>query len=397
VSNFKLVSQYKTSPDQSKAIDILTQNINSGVDRQVLLGVTGSGKTFTMAKVIEQLNKPALILSHNKTLAAQLYEEFKDFFPENAVKYFVSYYDYYQPEAYIPSRDLYIEKESEINKQIERFRMSAMNSAVSRKDTVVVASVSCIYNIGDPRGYENHTITLKVGDRIDISAISRELTFMQYTRNEMDFQPGMFRIKGDVIDIYMSYEEYAVRVEVFGDTIESLSYIEPLTAHKLTILKEVEIFPSKSFIFEKEIIGKAIEKIRIDLDERVAFLKNTGKNLEAERLTQRTNYDLEMLAQVGYCKGMENYSAYFEGRKSGEPPYTLLDYFPKDYLLFIDESHMTVPQVRGMYNGDRARKETLIDYGFRLPSARDNRPLAFSEFLEKRGNTVYVSATPDEW
>jgi len=397
VANFRLETKFKSSPDQAKAIETMVSNVQQGKDGQVLLGVTGSGKTFTMAKVIEELNRPALILSHNKTLAAQLFEEFKYFFPDNAVKYFVSYYDYYQPEAYIPSRDLYIEKESDINKQIERFRLSAMNSAVSRRDTIVVASVSCIYNIGDPRGYENHTISFKVGDKIDMNEVAKELTLMQYQRNQIDFQPGMFRIKGDVLDIYMSYEEYAVRVEIFGDTVEGLSYIDALTGHKLTSLNEVEVFPAKSFIFEKDVINEAVKEIKADLDERSAFLKNIGKNLEAERLTQRTNYDIEMLTQVGYCKGMENYSVYFENRKSGEPPYTLLDYYPKDYLLFVDESHMTIPQVRGMFNGDRSRKETLIDYGFRLPSARDNRPLAFSEFLEKRGKTIYVSATPDEW
>lgn len=397
MSIFKLNSQYSPSPDQQASIEELTMNINNGDDRQVLLGVTGSGKTFVMANIIEKLNRPALILSHNKTLAAQLFEEFKEFFPDNAVKYFVSYYDYYQPEAYIPGKDLYIEKESDVNKQIERFRLSAMNAAVSRKDTIVVASVSCIYNIGDPGGYENHTITVKVGDKLPISDLARNLAFMQYVRNSTDFQSGMFRVKGDIVDIFVPYDDYPIRLEYFGDVIERISRIEPITAHRLGDVNEIEIFPSKSFIVEKDIIAKAIEKIKSDLDQRVQFLRNIHKELEAQRLEQRTKYDIEMLEQVGYCKGMENYSIYFENRKTGSPPYTLLDYFPKDYLLFIDESHITIPQVGGMSGGDRSRKETLIDYGFRLPSARDNRPLNFKEFKERQGNTIYVSATPDEY
>ena len=393
----KLVSQYKPSPDQEKAIGTIVSNIENGDNRQVLLGVTGSGKTFIMANVISRLDRPTLILSHNKTLAAQLYEEFKDFFPDNAVKYFVSYYDYYQPEAYIPNKDLYIEKESDINKQIERFRLSAMNSAVSRKDTIVVASVSCIYNIGDPSNWENHALYIKTGQKIDLSQITRDLTFMQYARAANDFQPGFFRLKGDVLDIYMPYDDFPVRIELFGDTIERLSYIDALTGHRMQDLKEVEIYPSKSFIFEKDIVASAVQKIRYDLDERVKFLRNIKKPLEAERLLQRTNYDIEMLEQVGYCKGMENYSAYFEGRKPGQPPYTLMDYFPKDYLLFVDESHITIPQVGGMSGGDRSRKDVLIEYGFRLPSARDNRPLNFEEFTQRQGNTIYCSATPAQW
>jgi len=393
----KLISQYNPSADQQKAIDNIVSNINQGDNRQVLLGVTGSGKTFVMANVISQLDRPTLILSHNKTLAAQLYEEFKEFFPENAVKYFVSYYDYYQPEAYIPNKDLYIEKESDINKQIERFRLSAMNSAVSRRDTIVVASVSCIYNIGDPSNWENHALYIKTGQKIDLSKITRDLTFMQYARATNDFQPGFFRLKGDVLDIYMPYDDFPVRIELFGDTIERLSYIDALTGHRMQDLTEAEIYPSKSFIFEKDVVAQAVQKIRYDLDERVKFLKNIKKPLEAERLQQRTNYDIEMLEQVGYCKGMENYSAYFEGRKPGQPPFTLMDYFPKDYLLFVDESHITIPQVGGMSGGDRSRKDVLIEYGFRLPSARDNRPLNFEEFTQRQGNTIYCSATPAEW
>jgi excinuclease ABC subunit B len=397
MSLFTLKSNYNPSPDQQIAIDSLTNNIHNGDDRQVMLGVTGSGKTFVMANVIANLNRPAMILSHNKTLAAQLFEEFKEYFPDNAVKYFVSYYDYYQPEAYIPSRDLYIEKESDVNKQIEKFRLSAMNAAVSRRDTIVVASVSCIYNIGDPRGYENHTLTLKIGQKLSMPDLFRNLTFMQYARSSTDFDSAMFRVKGDIVDIFVPYEDYPVRLEFFGDTIERISRIEPITAHRLGDLQEIEVFPAKSIIVEKEVIAKAVEQIRSDLNQQVMFLKNIHKELEAQRLEQRTRYDIEMLEQVGYCKGMENYSIYFENRKSGTPPYTLLDYFPKDYLLFVDESHITMPQVGGMSGGDRSRKATLIDYGFRLPSARDNRPLSFNEFRERQGNTVYVSATPDEW
>jgi excinuclease ABC subunit B len=397
MSLFNLKSPYNPSPDQTIAIDQLTGNIKNGDDRQVLLGVTGSGKTFVMANIIAQLDRPAMILSHNKTLAAQLFEEFKEYFPDNAVKYFVSYYDYYQPEAYIPSRDLYIEKESDVNKQIERFRLSAMNAAVSRRDTIVVASVSCIYNIGDPRGYENHTLTLKVGQKISLPDLFRNLTFMQYTRSSIDFDSAMFRVKGDVVDIFVPYDDFPVRLEFFGDTIERISRIEAITAHRLGDVQEIEVFPAKSIIVEKDEIARAVENIKKDMEQQKAFLKNIKKDLEAQRLEQRTKYDIEMLEQIGYCKGMENYSIYFESRKNGEPPYTLLDYFPKDYLLFVDESHITMPQVGGMSGGDRSRKETLIDYGFRLPSARDNRPLSFNEFRERQGNTIYVSATPNEW
>lgn len=395
--NFKLNNPYKPSPDQEKSISQLCHNITTGHDKQVLQGVTGSGKTFVMANVIQQLQRPTLILSHNKTLAAQLFEEFKEFFPENAVKYFVSYYDYYQPEAYIPARDLYIEKESDINKEIEKFRLSAMNSAISRRDTIVVASVSCIYNIGDPKGYENHTLYLRVGDTAQLNKLSRELTFMQYQNSKTDFQPAMYRIKGDVLDIYMPYSDFPVRISFFGDVIESISYIDAITSKTINSLREIEIYPAKSFIVEKDVISVAVEKMRSDLDLQVKFLKNIGKHIEAERLKQRTNYDIEMLEQVGYCKGMENYSIYFENRKTGEPPYTLLDYFPKDYMMFVDESHITIPQVGGMANGDKARKETLIDYGFRMPSARDNRPLNFDEFRQRQGTTIYYSATPADW
>lgn len=395
--NFKIELPYELSEDQKRVVETISAEIKNGRDRQTLLGVTGSGKTFVMANVIQQLQKPTLILSHNKTLAAQLYEEFKDYFPDNAVKYFVSYYDYYQPEAYIPGRDIYIEKEVDINKEIERFRLSAMNSVVTRKDTIVVASVSCIYNIGNPENYENRSITLTEGGRINISDLARELVFMQYQRDLTDFVPGSFRIKGDVVDIFMPYFEDAIRIEFYGDEIEKISYIEPLTSQKISELEKIEIFPSKSFIFEPEIIQTATKQIESDMRERVDYFRRFGKEVEAQRLEQRTMYDIEMLNQVGYCKGMENYSIYFEDRKLGDPPYTLLDYFPSDYTLFVDESHITMPQIGGMGGGDRARKQNLIDYGFRLPSAYENRPLTFNEFVERQGNTVYVSATPADW
>ncbi|HEQ65209.1 MAG TPA: excinuclease ABC subunit UvrB [bacterium] len=403
---FKLSSPYKISRDQEKSVSQIIYGFDNEKKRkQVLLGVTGSGKTYVMANIIEKRNRPTLILSHNKTLAAQLYEEFKEFFPNNAVKYFVSYYDYYQPEAYIPARDVYIEKESDVNKEIEKLRMSAMNAVLTRKDVVVIASVSAIYNIGNPNNYKNHSLILNVKDELDLSTLSRKLVFMQYHRNDTSFEGGTFRIKGDIFDIYTPYYDFPIRIEFLGKEIDRIYYIDPITAQKIAELDSIEIFPTKTFIFENDIIKNATENIKIDLDERVKFLKNIGKNLEAERLKQRTLYDIEMLYEVGYCKGMENYSIYFEDRKSGQPPWTLLDYFPEDYMLFIDESHITLPQVRGMYNGDRSRKETLIEYGFRLPSATDNRPLNFNEFLRKQGGdieaaegaTLYISATPNQW
>jgi excinuclease ABC subunit B len=390
---FELQSKFKPSPDQEKAIDNIVKNLDEEKRDQVLLGVTGSGKTFVMANVIKKTQRPTLILSHNKTLAAQLYEEFKYFFPNNAVKYFVSYYDYYQPEAYIPSRDLYIEKESDINKQIERFRLSAMNAAVTRRDVVVIASVSCIYNIGDPDNYEHKSFEMKVGDKISISDLSRNLIFLQYQRDKIDFQPGCFRINGDIVDIFVPYDEFPIRIELWGDEVERIGVIDPLTGQRLKELNSAEIFPSKAFVFDNDIIEKAIKEIEYDMNERVKFFRSIGKELEAQRLEQRTKYDMEMLREVGYCKGMENYSRYFEDRIPGSPPFTLMDYFPKDYLLFIDESHITVPQVGGMFGGDKSRKEVLIEYGFRLPSAKDNRPLNFNEFFERRGKSIYVSAT----
>lgn len=397
MADFILKSKYKPSKDQQNVISELSVSLKERKDRATLLGVTGSGKTFVMANVIEKLNRPALILSHNKTLAAQLYEEFKEFFPENAVKYFVSYYDYYQPEAYIPGKDLYIEKESETNQQIERMRFSAMNSAVTRRDTIVVASVSCIYNIGSPENYSSKALPLKIGDNIKLSNLSSELTFLRYNRHGEDFIPGSYRIKGDVVDVFMPYDDFPIRLEFFGDELEKISYIDPLTAQKLQEKKSIEIFPVTSLIYEKDVLENAIVMIEKDLKDRVEFLNSIGKNLEAQRLQQKTMYDIEMIREVGYCKSMENYSIYFDGRKSGEPPFTLLDYFSDDYLLFIDESHITIPQVGGMFNGDKARKENLVDYGFRLPTAKDNRPLRFDEFVQRQGSTVYVSATPADY
>ena len=394
--SFKLQSPYPMSKDQQKAVEDLVNGIKEG-GNQTLLGVTGSGKTFVMANIIEKENRPTLILSHNKTLAAQLYEELKEFFPENAVKYFVSYYDYYQPEAYIPSKDLYIEKESEVNDEIEKLRFSAMNAATTRKDTIIVASVSCIYNIGDPKGYSNKAVTFRVGDEINISDLARQLVFLRYDRESFDFEPGSFRISGDVIEIYPSYEDFSIRIELFGNTIEKIVQVEPLTKNKITDLNEFDLFPATSIIVDYATIHEAVEKIRKDLKQRVDFLRNIKKEVEAQRLEQKTNYDLEMMEEIGYCKSMENYSIYFDGRNIGEPPFTLLDYFPSNYLMFIDESHITVPQVGGMYNGDKARKDNLIEHGFRLPTARDNRPLMFDEFRKKQGQTIYLSATPNEW
>jgi len=394
---FKLNAKFKPSIGQEKAISTLTFNAKAGMEKQMMLGVTGSGKTFVMANMIERLQKPTLILSHNKTLAAQLYEEFKEFFPENAVKYFVSYYDYYQPEAYLPGKDVFIEKESDINKEIERFRLSAMNSALTRDDLIVIASVSCIYNIGNPKDYKKRSFEIKVGDSIVLSELSRTLVQMQYQRDLTDFVHGSFRIKGDVVDIYMPYSDNPIRLDFFGDELERITYIDALTGYTLSEINEVEIFPAKAFIFDKERIKKASLEIEEDLRIRIKEYKNSNRELEAQRIEQRTRYDLEMLAEVGYCKGMENYSRYFEDREPGEPPYTLMDYFPKKSLLFVDESHITIPQVGGMSGGDRARKQTLIDYGFRLPSARDNRPLNFEEFRERQRQTVYFSATPKEW
>ena len=394
---FNLISKYSPSVDQQKAIDELIQNFKKGQEKQVLLGVTGSGKTYVMANIVAQLQKPTLVLSHNKTLAAQLYEEFKEFFPDNAVKYFVSYYDYYQPEAYIPSRDLYIEKESEVNEEIEKLRLSAMNAARTRRDTIVVASVSCIYNIGSPDNYENKSFEVRVGENIDMGKLARDLTFLRYERESTDLISGTFLIRGDTIEIYMPYEDFPVRIEFWGNRIERISYIEPVSKKVIYDVDNIDIFPATPLVYDADTMARAVTNIEKDLEQRTAFLRNIGKEVEAQRLEQRTRYDIEMMTQIGFCKGMENYSIYFDGRKTGQPPFTLLDYFPSDYLLFIDESHITVPQIGGMYNGDRARKTNLVEHGFRLPSAYDNRPLNFNEFRQKQGTTIYFSATPDEW
>lgn len=397
MDSFKLKAPYQASADQQKAIEELLSNESVGKNRQTLLGVTGSGKTFVMANVIQKLNRPTLIISHNKTLAAQLYEEFKEFFPENAIRYFVSYYDYYQPEAYIPARDLYIEKESQVNKAIENLRFGAMNSALTRRDTVVIASVSCIYNIGDPHNYENKTLELRQGHELNLAELARDLVSMRYIRDTYDFDTGVFRINGDIVEIFPPYEEYSIRIEMWGNTIENMYKVDPISKHKIETLKNILIFPATSLVYSDDVIKNAVKNIQKDLIQRVTFLKNIGKDIEAYRLEQKTNYDIEMLQEVGYCKSMENYSIYFDGRRTGEPPYTLLDYFPDDYLMFIDESHITIPQIGGMFNGDKARKDNLIEYGFRLPSARDNRPLNFREFTQKQGTTMYISATPAEY
>lgn len=397
LEEFNLQAKFKPSSDQEKAISNIVSNLEDGKEKQTLLGVTGSGKTFVMANVIDRTNRPTLILSHNKTLAAQLYEEFKEFFPDNAVKYFVSYYDYYQPEAYLPGKDLYIEKESEVNDEIEKLRHSAMNAARTRRDTVVIASVSCIYNIGSPDNYENKAFSLRVGESISLSDLAQRLVSLRYEREANDLVSGSFTIKGDVVEIFPPYEEYPIRVEFWGNDIDSISVIDGLTKHKLSELKDVDIFPATPLVYSKDVIDTALERMEYDLNQRVMFLRNIGKEVEAQRLEQKTRYDMEMIREVGFCKSMENYSIYFDGRKSGQPPYTLLDYFPDDYLMFIDESHITVPQVGGMYNGDRARKTNLIEHGFRLPTAYDNRPLNFNEFRKKQGDTVYISATPNDW
>lgn len=397
MSKFRLASNYKPTGDQPAAIAALTEGLEKGAKEQTLLGVTGSGKTFTMANVIQNVQKPTLVLSHNKTLAAQLYNEFKHFFPDNAVHYFVSYFDYYQPEAYMPRTDTYIEKDSDINEEIDRLRHAATDALLSRKDVIIVASVSCIYGIGSPSDYNQLSIGLKKGERIVRDKLLRRLTDIQYQRNDLDFHRGTFRVRGDVIDIYPAGEETAYRAELFGDELDRLTQIDPLTGEVLGRPSEVRIFPSSHFVTPEEKLKTALGKIQDELAERLAYFKKNGKLLEAQRLEQRTKFDLEMLEQTGFVKGIENYSRYLTDREQGEQPATLLDYYPDDFLMFIDESHMTIPQVRGMYNGDRARKEVLVDYGFRLPSALDNRPLTFTEFEKHINNVIYVSATPAEY
>jgi excinuclease ABC subunit B len=397
VSQFKLKSDYQPRGDQPAAIKQLTEGIRNGDKQQTLLGVTGSGKTFTMSNVIQNIGKPTLILSHNKTLAAQLYGEFKSFFPENAVHYFVSYFDYYQPEAYIPRSDTFIEKDSQINEEIDRLRHAATDALLSRSDVIIVASVSCIYGIGSVEDYSGLSINLKKGERKVRDKFLRQLTDIQYQRNDIDFHRSTFRVRGDVVDIFPSSEELAYRLEFFGDEVDRITKLDPLTGEILADLDSYRIFPGSHYVTPQEKLKVALGQIEQELEQRLHKFKSEGKLLEAQRLEQRTRFDLEMLEETGFVKGIENYSRYLTNREPGEQPATLLDYFPDDYTLMIDESHMTIPQVRGMYNGDRARKEVLVEHGFRLPSALDNRPLTFSEFERHVNQVVYVSATPAEY
>ena len=395
---FELVSKYQPTGDQPGAIQKLTDGIVAGKKAQVLLGATGTGKTFTISNVIKNVNKPTLILSHNKTLVGQLYGEFKEFFPNNAVEYFVSYYDYYQPEAYVPSSDTYIEKDSSINDEIDKLRHSATSSLLERNDVIVVASVSSIFGLGDPTEYKNHTVSLRVGDEIERNDLMRKLVDIQFERNDIDFQRGRFRVHGDVVEIFpASRDERALRVEFFGDEIDRIREVDALTGEIIGDRQHVAIFPATHFMTNDDIMDNAIDGIQAELDDRLKVLEGEGKLLEAQRLKQRTTYDIEMLREMGYTNGIENYSRFMDGRKPGEPPYTLLDFFPDDFLLVVDESHVTMPQVRGMYNGDRSRKQQLVDYGFRLPSALDNRPLKLNEFEQHVNQVVYMSATPGDY
>lgn len=394
-NKFDLVSKYKPTGDQPKAIQQLVAGINTGEKAQILLGATGTGKTFTISNVIQQVNKPTLVLSHNKTLAGQLYGEFKQFFPNNAVEYFVSYYDYYQPEAYVPSSDTYIEKDSSINDEIDKLRHSATSSLLERNDVIVVASVSSIFGLGDPTEYKNHTVSLRVGQQIERNTLLRQLVDIQFERNDIDFQRGRFRVHGDVVEIFpASHDEKALRIEFFGDEIDRIREVDALTGEVVGDREHVAIFPATHFMTNEDQMEVAIQGIEAELKDRLQVLESEGKLLEAQRLKQRTTYDVEMMREMGYTSGIENYSRFMDGRKPGEPPYTLLDFFPKDFLTVVDESHVTMPQVRGMYNGDRARKQQLIDYGFRLPSALDNRPLTLKEFEHHVNQIVYMSATP---
>ena len=393
--DFKLQAPFIPTGDQPEAIAQLVDGVRKGMRNQVLLGATGTGKTFTIASVIQELQKPALIMAHNKTLAAQLYAEFREFFPENAVEYFVSYYDYYQPEAYVPRHDLFIEKETDINEEIERLRLAATTSLISRKDVIIVASVSCIYGLGSPEEFGKGTVTLRVGEIYRRNALIRQLIESQYQRNDMELRPGLFRVRGETLEIIPAYEEKrGYRVTFFGDEVERITQFSPLTGEIFEEPQEISIFPAKHYLTEADKLKDAIGSIEKELEERIALFKSEGKLIEAQRIEQRTRYDLEMLREVGYCSGVENYSRHLDGRPAGTHPWTLIDFLPSDYLLVIDESHMSIPQIRGMYNGDRARKETLVEYGFRLPSAVDNRPLKFDEFEKHMGYTIFTSATP---
>ncbi len=396
--NFKLHSNYSPCGDQPQAIKQLTEGLNNGLATQVLRGVTGSGKTFTMANVIANVNRPALVICHNKTLAAQLCNEFREFFPENRVEFFVSYYDYYMPESYIPSRDLYIEKEIDINDEIDKLRHSATCSLFERRDTIVVASVSCIYGLGAPGEYYKMSLSLRPGDNVSREAVIKKLISIQYQRNDMDFHRGTFRVRGDILEIFpAANSEHAIRVEFWGDEIEKISEIDALTGNTVATLLHTIVFPASHYVVEGVTMENALKNIQRDMEKETQAFLDSGKLVEGQRLKQRVSYDMEMMREMGYCSGIENYSRYFDGREAGQPPYTLLDYFPKDFVTFIDESHMTIPQIRGMYNGDRARKTNLVGYGFRLQSAYDNRPLTFDEFDARLGQLICVSATPAEY
>ena len=396
--DFELVSPYKPSGDQPQAIEKLVEGFQEGLKEQVLLGVTGSGKTFTMANLIQRMKKPTLVIAHNKTLAAQLCNEFREFFPHNRVEYFVSYYDYYQPEAYIVSTDTYIEKDMSVNDEIDKLRSSATSSILERDDVIIVASVSCIYGLGNPEEYYNLHITLREGDLVDRDEVISRLIDIQYTRNDIDFKRSTFRVKGDTLDIFPANQsELAVKIRFFGDEIEKIYNFDPVSGNLINELKYVSIYPATHYAVGRSRLEQALEQIEKDREKAVEDFSREGKLIEAERIGQRVSYDLEMMREVGYCSGIENYSRYFDGRKPGEPPYTLIDYFPKGFLTIIDESHMTLPQIRAMYNGDKARKQSLVDYGFRLPAAKDNRPLTFDEFESKIGQVMYVSATPAQY
>ena len=398
MAEFHVVSEYSPAGDQPQAIDTLARGVELGLSEQTLLGVTGSGKTYTMAKVIERVRRPTLVLAHNKTLAAQLCSEFKEFFPDNAVEYFVSYYDYYQPEAYIPHTDTYIEKDASTNDEIDRLRLSATFSLLERRDVIVVASVSCIYGLGEPDDFARMAISLRPGTELPQETLMLKLIESRYERNDIAFERNMFRVRGDTVEIYPAYyKDRAVRVEYFGDEIERISQIDPLTGKAERVLSHIVIYPASHYVTPPEKMARAVREIRRECDERVEYFRRMEKPLEAERLSQRVNYDIEMIQELGYCSGIENYSRIIGNRPAGSPPMTLLDYFPKDFLLFVDESHVTLPQVRAMYRGDRARKEALVEYGFRLPSAFDNRPLKFEEFQQRLNQVIYVSATPGEY
>ncbi len=395
---FEVVSEYTPSGDQPEAIESLANGIEMGLDEQTLLGVTGSGKTFTMAKIIEKVQRPTLVLAHNKTLAAQLCAEFKEFFPNNAVEYFVSYYDYYQPEAYIPHTDTFIEKDSSINEEIDRLRLSATASLLERRDVIVVSSVSCIYGLGEPEDFAKMMVSLRVGAQMERDEMLKKLVAIRYERNDIAFERNMFRVRGDTVEVWPAYwKDTAIRVEFFGDEIDRISEINVVTGSPIRRLQNIPIWPATHYVTPKDKMDAAIQEIYKEMEERVAFFEGEGKLIEAQRIKQRTSYDIEMMQELGYCSGIENYSRVIEGRPVGSPPNTLMDYFPKDFVLFIDESHVTLPQVRAMYNGDRARKTTLVDYGFRLPCAFDNRPLKFEEFEKRVNQIVYVSATPGEY